>query len=80
MITPPAGTARAPARPITALRPYSSRKKPGVLRPWIASRPAITVNAMPTRPARMSLRLTAARVISTLTRAAASDEPATIRK
>ena len=29
MITPPAGTARAPARPITALRPYSSRKKPG---------------------------------------------------
>ena len=80
MITPPAGTARAPARPITALRPYSSRMKPGVLRPWIASMPAITVNARPTRPARMSLRRTATRVINTLIAAAASDEPATIRK
>ena len=42
--------------------------------------PAITVNARPTRPARMSLRRTATRVINTLIAAAASDEPATIRK
>ena len=76
-ITPPAGTASTPARPTVALRAYSPRNTPGVARPWIVIRPAMTVKATPTSPARVSFLRIAARVISTDTAAATAAVPVT---
>src|SRR6185312_4821628 len=74
---PPLGTARAPASPTVAFRPYSPRMNPGVAAAWTMRSPAMARKPTPTRPPRMSFSRIAARTISIAASRAASAAPPT---